>query len=451
MSPISARRIVMACLPAAVAAALFVAPSAASAATQCSGENIKGAGSSAQKLLQELWKVEFNASSNKKACSGKQGSGGKPALTEYQPEGSGFGLEKYGVNAHAFEAGTFPYAGTDEAPNQKQKEEIENNETVKGSAPESVQSIPVAQFDIAIIVRLPEKCTATSSAASGRLVLNNVTLEKIWKGEISKWSEIKDDGDALSGVGCLPETAITRVVRLDESGTTHTFKKYLGLIDGASLTAENSLTATWAELSEGKPNNISWPTADAVVRGAKNGGGALATKVAETASSIGYVALSDARKNGGFSSTGGPGTEKFWVEIQNSGLSTTRRVTYADPASNGDTAGLGNANCAKEKYTNGKGTKFPPASTAALWNEVTTETKQKKYPICGLTYALGLSGFSAYPGTTAGVATTEENYVQWALEKKTGGGQKVILNHDYEALPSSLLKEAANGARLIKF
>jgi ABC-type phosphate transport system substrate-binding protein len=454
MSLVSARRIITACVLPAAAAAMFVAPGAASAAQQCSGENIKGAGASTQKLLHELWKVQFNTSGNKKACSGTQGSKGKPALTEYQPEGSGFGLEKYGVNGHAFEAGTFSYVGTDEAPNKKQKEEIEGNETVKGSAPESVQSIPVAQVAITIIMHLPTGCTATSTApgAAGRLVLNNTTLESIFKGGIKKWSEIKESGDKLEGGSCNAETPFKVFVRKDESGTTHIIKKYLGLIDGGVLAAEGGLNATWPELSEGKPNNTSWPTATAVERPTANGGGALASAVAGAPSSIGYVALADARKNGGFSKTGvgGPGTEKFWAEVQHSGLSSTK-PTYADPSTNGDAEALANANCLKEKYTNGKGTRFPPASTAALWNEVTTETKESKYTICGLTFGLGLSAFSAYPGTTSGVATTEENYLVWALEPKAGGGQQLIKNHDFEPVPSSLVKEATAGAKLVKF
>jgi ABC-type phosphate transport system substrate-binding protein len=450
MGLLSARRIITACILSLVAAAMFVAPGAASAAQQCSGENIKGAGASTQKLLHETWSAQFNTSANKKACRGTQGSKGTPKLTEYEAAGSGAGLEKWGVNAHAFEAGTFAYVGTDEPPNQKQKEEIEGHETKPGSVAETVQSIPVAQIAIAIIIRLPEKCVANSSAAPGRLVLNNTTLEGLYKGTISKWSEITEGGDTLEGAGCVPTSSITKVVRADESGTTHIFKKYLGLINAGTLEAEGGLKATWPELSEGKPNNTTWPTAAAVVKPAKSGGGAVASLVAATPSSIGYVSLADARKNGGFSTTGGPGTEKFWAEVQNSGVSS-KKATYADPSTNGDAASPANANCAKEKYTNGKGTKFPPPNTAALWNEVTTETKQKKYTICGLTFGLGLSSFGAYPTTTEGVATTEENYLVWALEKKTGGGQQVISGHDFEPLPSALLKEATNGAKLVKF
>ena len=53
----------------------------------------------------------------------------------------------------------------------------------------------------------------------------------LWRGTITKWSEIKDNGDKLSGTGCNPETPITHIVRFDGSGTTHIFKKYLGLIN----------------------------------------------------------------------------------------------------------------------------------------------------------------------------------------------------------------------------
>jgi ABC-type phosphate transport system substrate-binding protein len=238
-------------------------------------------------------------------------------------------------------------------------------------------------------------------------------------------------------------------VRLDESGTTHIFKKYLGLISLTKFETEKAEEKTWPEVAEGH-ENTTWPKAAAVVRPEKTGGGAVVSKVAETSSSIGYASLADARANGSFSKTGGPGTAKFWSPIQNNGVST-KAPTYADPSTNGDVEAVANANCAKEKYTNGKGTKFPPATTAATWNEVTTETKEKNYTICGLSYLMGLSSYSAYPGTAEGEATSAENYLNWVLETKTGGGQPAIVGRDLEPIPTSLVKEAQKGAKLLKF
>ena len=451
MGLFSARRLGSACVVSAAAIVSFAAPSAASAAEQCSGGNIVAAGSSLQKLAQkEVWQPDFNTSKNAAACNGEQGSKGKPTLS-YESIGSGAGLEDWGVNKHAFEAGRVAIVTTDEPVNGEQKTEIEGNETTKTA--ETVQTIPVLQGAVAIIVNLPTGCTsATSKNVPGRLALNNTTLQKIWVGTIKKWSEIKDDADKITcGTKEELESSITRVARLDQSGTTHIFKKYLGLINKEKFETEKAESKSWNEISEGT-ENTTWPKAAEVVRPTKTGGGALVSKVAETPGSLGYANLADARSNGGFSKTGvgGPKTSKFGVEIQHNGLGA--KATYADPSTNGDAEATALANCKETKYTNGAGTKFPPKSTAALWNEVTTAATQKKYTLCGLTYDMVLSKYSAYPGTNEGEAVTSNNFELFVLESNAEGGQPLInANKDYEALPTTLLKESREGAKRAAF
>jgi ABC-type phosphate transport system substrate-binding protein len=454
----SARRAITACAVTAVAVAAAAAPGAASAATQCSGTSTFGAGSSAQKQIQkEFWTVKFNTSGDAHACNGTQGSGAKPTVT-YESVGSGAGLEKWSVNGHAFEMGKYAYVGTDEPVDAKQKTEIEKNET--GSAPESVQSVPVLQFAITVPVNLPAGCVATSTGAPGRLVMSNQTLQGIFAGTIKTWKAYVEaeatnkSGDAITGEGCNTESTINVVVRHDQSGTTHVFKKYLALINGAALETELATKETWAQLSEG-PASTDWPAATKVLKPTENGNGPVAALIAATPSSLGYVNLADARKNGNFSTTGkgGPTTGKFWVEIEHNGAKgvKSKGIKAADPSTNGDAEALANSNCANEKYTNGAGTKFPPKTTAATWNEVTTETKQKGYPICGLTYDMVVSKYSAYPGTTEGEAITANNYLQYEVSTGAEGGQAQAFNTDYEPLPKNLIKEAQKGAALAAF
>jgi ABC-type phosphate transport system substrate-binding protein len=452
MRRLYARRAASTCAIAVTAVAGLVAPGVASAkkaaAANCSGSNIVAAGSTLQKLAQKsIWEPDFNTSKNAQACSGAL----QPTVGPYESIGSGEGLEDWGYNGHAFEAGRVAVVATDEPVNAAEKDEIEANEKEKGSAPASIQSIPVLQAAVAIIVHLPANCTATSTAAPGRLVLDNVTLEAIWKGTINNWSEIKDDGDSVSGSGCVATTPFTRLVRLDQSGTTHILKKYLNIIDSSPQATEAHGEQTWNELSEGDLNTV-WPTKAHVQKASAEGGGALVTEVAKVESSIGYASLADARSNGGFSKTGvgGANTAKFWVELQNNG-SSTKKGKYSDPATNGDEEKLGNSKCGDTKYTNGQGTKFPPASTSAVWNEVTTATKEKNYPLCGITYDTTFSKYSAYPGTTEGEAITAKQFLAFVLESGAEGGQKLILNNDYEPLPAKLLKEAKAGAALTKF
>jgi ABC-type phosphate transport system substrate-binding protein len=449
MRGISARLTALCAVSAAGLVALS-APVAASAApgAQCSGSNITGIGSSLQKDAQvNVWTKQFNLSEKSKvACAGgsKQGTGGKPVVT-YESVGSGAGLEAWGVGGATPNFAGKGFVGTDEAPNATQIAEIEAHETTL--VPQSVMTIPVAQESLAVIINLPAGCVAeTKYKKEKRLVLNNVTLEKIYRGTIKNWTEITDDGDKITG--CTPG-AIQPVVRFDGSGTTHIFKRYLHLIDASNFTDEKSNSTDWNTVSEGALNT-DWPQAANVIKPAAKGGGEVIAKVLATPGSIGYVNIAEARLNAKFvPPAGGAGTSTFWAPLQNNGLETTGKLKYADPAANGESATLDEANCKNIEYTNGV-EPFPPASVQEPWNEVTTRTIQKKYPLCGLTFDLAMTSFGAYTGTTLGEATTAHDYITYIVDAKGGGGQKAIANHDYLALPKGkVLEEAQKGAAKI--
>jgi len=456
MTSLSARRLIPACILSAATVAALVAPGAASAAgklhEQCSGSNITGQGSSLQKLAQQtVWDPDFNISGNTHACNGTQGKKLEPTVT-YTSTGSGAGLESWGVNGHAAEFGTSnAWVSTDEPPNSTQISEIEGH-----GAAGTLETVPVLQGAVAIIVNLPTGCTSTSKSPSpGRLVLNNVTLQKIFSGEITKWNEITDSEDKLNGKTCNAATTIQPVVRKDESGTTHIFKKYLDLINNGSFETEKAETKNWNEISE-DTESTTWPKAANVVKPEATGGGALVTKVAETPSSIGYANLADARNNKSFSTpNGGGGKPRFWVELQNNGLGTTGTITYAEPASNGLAEAPGNANCTNEEYANGENP-FPPPTVLEPWNEVTTKVTEKHYTLCGLSYVLAFNEYSKYPGTTIQEATTVSNFLNFVTganaAKGAEGGQPLLNNHDYLALPSGpVLTDAEKGTASIGF
>jgi hypothetical protein len=454
-SSLSTRLRVLLCLVAGVpVVALAMGATSASAAvvTQCSGANITGQGASVMKVAyQNVFDPEFNnpLDTNKAACSGTQGTKAKPAVS-YTSSSSSTGLESWGVGGSAASFGpTNAFVVTEEPPNPAERGEIEKNETTPGSAPESLLTIPVAQEAIAILVHLPTGCTATSTTFPGRLAIGNVTLQEIFVGNIKTWTSIKDGGDSFTGSTC--GSTITPIVRLDSAGSTHILKKYLNLINASEFETEASTLATWNDLSEGAGNTV-WPKAAAVHRPSTKGDPAEVSAVATTASSIGYASLANARANSAFvPPAGGKETSVFWAPIQNSGVKTTKEV-FADPSTDADSSEVADANCAKEKYTNGKGAKFPPASTQDTWQEVTSETKQKNYPLCGIAYQLALTKYSAYPLTTEGEELTVASFLSFALEgKAAGGGQLVIEKHDYEALPKNVDSESLKGVKLINF
>ncbi len=453
----NARRLAPTCIVSVAAVAALAAPGAANATlgAQCSGSNITAQGSSLQKDAQlNVWNPGFNTSlKNKSACAGAktQGTGGKPTVT-YTSTGSGAGLEAWGVNKKTPNYTANAFVGTDEPPNAAQIAEIEANETKL--VPETVMSIPVVQESVAVMVHLPANCVATSKKNPGRLELTNVALEGIYRGTITKWSQLTGvDGNALSGAGCNPESTITPIVRKDQSGTTHIFKKYLSLINGTTFLTEapKEQNKTWTEVSEGT-ENTTWPKAAGVTKPAATGGGALIEEVAKTASSIGYANLAEARLKGTFTpgTGGGPTTATFWAPLQDNGLGTAK-LKFADPSSNKDVAALAEANCKNTEYTNSVEAS-PPLSVLEPWNEVTTSTTEKKYTLCGLTYDLALTSFSSYPGTSQEEATTVHDYLKFVVESKGGGGQKLIAGHDYLALPKGpVLSEAQKGTEKVSF
>ena len=465
MASFFARRLRSACALSVVAVVALALPSVAAAkkASPCQTgvQTFKGGGSTLQKTAQlSVWAPDFNTSTNPAACSGAF----QPKMTEWKNVGSGPGMEFWGLNKAAFNTEA-DFVGTDEAPNPEEKAELE-----KAGSP--LDTIPVVQSAVASLVHLPTGCTATSTAtgASGRLALGNKTLEALWAGEINTWgaliatAESKAAGDTITGSGS-PTTAeceadaITRYVRAESSGTTHIWKKYLGLVSETLFEIENPVTHTaekksWTQISEGTLNTT-WPTKAAVVNTGDTGGGALVEKVLSNPSSVGYAALSDARaKTGSTGETfkpgaqGGKGTETFWARVENGS------GTYADPSTdNEESATATKSNCTNEVYTNGTKA-FPPKKVIDAWNEATTSTKEPNYTICGLTFDLAFTNYGATPfGPTLGheVEVTVGQYYRYELSTGAGGGQTEVGNgHDYEELTSQLLAIAGKGAKKLK-
>jgi ABC-type phosphate transport system substrate-binding protein len=492
MTTLSVRRILAACILCGAFAVALVAPGAASAESlgeQCSGETpIKGRGSTFQGLAQEVWTGTFNEvkgkpNKNVAACGGSQG-GKKVIKVEYlqkesEDRGSGSCLKAFGAGLKGTEKakyGRYAFCGTDEAPSSGQRTEMENHK--EGGISESIESIPIVQGSVAAIAHLPANCVASSevTGATNRLVLTAQTLNGIFAGTITKWSQITENGDALSGAGCVPTEEIQRVVRLDKSGTTHVFKEGLAQMSENTKLEEVPFTAEeFGEIEAGKGDpcgsvlppqskdwnqiasgceNQRWPTATKpVARPATTGGPAVVAEVAAKASSIGYAAMSDARATFG----GGGGTSKFWVEVQNNfePKKPTLAAKYADPASNGDSATVAESNCAAVVYTNGK-EKFPPKNTRALWNAVRAKIKEGKYAICGLTYDLVLDEGSKYTKETESAATLGEitsavDFQLWVNNTAASGGSNLIKKHDFTALPDPIADKAEEGLKEVVF
>jgi ABC-type phosphate transport system substrate-binding protein len=483
MSYLSARRMLSACAVSAAAVAALATAGTASATTltnQCGGSNIKGLGSTFQAPAQEpVWNPDFNktatpADTNLLACAGQAGQGTgtgvglKPTVT-YESTGSNAGsgacLKDFGDGATAkygFEAGEdYPFCGTDEAPSESALEKIEESGGKTGAARDkSVESLPVLQGAVAVIVHLPGICKASDVVTKGathykqgRLALDDATILGIYRGEIKNWKEViaaqgTDGEDHLEGCTTAEEeTPIKVVVRTDKSGTTHIFKSYLALVEEAlgrpefeaeefaKIEEENKLEEnacnatlpakqlrTFKDVQEGCENQR-WPEAAHIVRpeapGKKGykGNPGVVYEVTENPSSIGYADLSVAREKKAFSANctgakkhpanecGGEnkkGSETVKGEKNSRFWAEVQNdnpgeaPTYSDPATNGDIEKAASSNCASTDYIGKVGETIPPVNTRIPWNTTKAALKEKGYAICGLTYDLALREYQPY-------------------------------------------------------
>jgi ABC-type phosphate transport system substrate-binding protein len=511
------------------------APSRSDLLKQCEGSDIRGHGSTFQAPILETWTTFFNLTSNMYACSGTQGSKGKPTVTYLHAgsdAGSGACLKGWGAEVPEGEKtdfGAVGFCGTDEAPNEQQHGEIEKRR--KGGEDNDLLTMPVAQGAVAMLIHLPANCVAESETEKagkftklGRLVMDQSTIAGIYQGTINTWkTAIENEAnnatvgkDQLTcGLKSLHEKGITyeehgevkmlepeeeatalqeeeqlitKVVRLDHSGTTHIFKSFLAQVNrtGALTMEEYPETLvpvgrgksgctrslieedeTWSQTAEGCQNQR-WPVAAKVVFGSEKGNPGVVKVVKTTESSIGYADLAVARdepglgqfdkqceagkkppecggenKKGSASKTGEQNT-RFWVPVQDT--ATPEPEGYADPASNGDVEAPAQSNCKNTVYSNEAGKKFPPQTVREEWNEAKAELDQKAtYSICGLTYDLALRQYEYYPETSKEEATTVHDFLLWVVNSKAGGGGSLVLDSDYEKLPSAILEEDEDG------
>ncbi len=480
---ITTRRLAPAIILGALSSFAFIVPASASAevSKHCvEGANIHGEGSSLQAEAEEKWDPTFNTSAASTACAGKegQGEGGKPTV-KYTKEASSVGMKRWGFGSKGKtrEDSTTQFVGTDQPPNAEQITEIESENPEGG-----LQTIPVVEESVAVIVHLPKGCTVTSTAKgnTGRFVLDSEQLQAVFAGEITKWNELKGITGAKSkaenkwtGEAC--GDTIKRTVRGDGSGTTSIFKKYLNLIkeDPAEFGGKS-----WKASAE-EVENTTWPneSADPVVKGkcgageaCTSSGGKLAEWVQEHEDSLGYAGIADSRNKhiAGTeeerSKNSQEGAQIFWVEAQYGG--TAKSPKFTEPAlvtESGEGAWNSGvkttANCAGTTFSNGASSaKFPPASTALPWNEATTKLSEKTYGICGLSYILAYKHYHLYEGFEESKTDTVSNFVKFVLGSGAEEGQtEVASKSDYIQLPTSkspktnVLLIAEKGAKEIGF
>lgn len=487
---------------------------------QCTGaEEVRTEGSTFQGPAGFLWTgfntetekatgTGFNVSSAKAACKGE-----KPKVRYEQKSsdsrGSGSCLKTMGIGIHKFEEevggikyprlNKYPFCGTDEAPSESVKTEVEAYAEGSlepgeegGQKGEGVETLPVAQGAEAIIIHLPKDCLASSEITTskgkkeslGRLALDDETIEEIYRGTITTWKQaLEKQGthghDKLTCTEGGENDTIRPVVRHDKSGTTHIFKAWLLQVYSGEWAAEAfekvngteepckghtgleaGHTVTWAQTAEGCENQR-WPEAAHVLRPTESGNQGVVNAVNSTESSIGYADLAVAHefkffseKEQGGENKKGEQNKKFWAVVQDSKIGAEGEPTYEDPSTKGDTAKGAESNCKDSVYVSKVGEEFPPKTTRKDWSKVKAEAVSKTYGICGLTYDLAprqyypfLKKYGISEEESKKIATTVHDYLVFVTSKT--GGAKELKTSFYEGLPKAVQAEAELGAEEI--
>jgi phosphate transport system substrate-binding protein len=170
----------------------------------------------------------------------------------YQSIGSGGGIKQ-------IEAGTVTFGASDQPLT---KDDLDQN---------GLTQFPMVIGGIVPIVNVP-------GVAAGQLVLDGATLADVFQGEVTKWNDARIA--ALNSGVTLPDIDIAVVHRSDGSGTSFNFTNYLAKV-----------SQSWDD-EVGVNASVEWP----VGLGAKGNEG-VASTVAQTAGSIGYVEFAYAMQN----------------------------------------------------------------------------------------------------------------------------------------------------------
>lgn len=220
-----------------------------------SGE-LSGGGASSQEVAVQAWTAGFQTTN--------------PDVTiNYDPAGSGAGRE-------SFQAGAFPFAGSDRAFKVEELEAGPFDGCVEGS---SIIELPTYISPIAVIFNLD---------GVDSLNLDAATIAGLFSGAITNWN---DPAIAALNEGVeLPDLAVTPVHRQDDSGTTENFTDYLFQAAPDAWTSEPD--GVWP-LDSGEGANGTSGVVSAVAGGNGTIGYADASRAAEEGLSTASVQVGD--------------------------------------------------------------------------------------------------------------------------------------------------------------
>jgi ABC-type phosphate transport system substrate-binding protein len=432
----TARRVLLG-LGCALAVAVATAPAASAdfSLGTCAGTAVGAGGSSFQFNAMTAFKAVFT-------LSDPTGCGASAPIVNYTSSNSGTGRAALGshetspANPNGDRDATVRFAGADQAPNATQRQQIEkgptdaNNQDVTTADDGHLLVIPIAIGAIAIPVHMPANCTYTGGTVAlyhDRPKIDNVTLEKIFAGEVTTW------GAAIPGLAALDAPCaaapIVRIVRRDSSGTSFALKQLLANVNPARSPAWNSAAM----------GNQVWPNDGTAVRPTSDGGGSVRSLVDSTPGSIGYIDLATTRSGSDAFLWSAANDPEFWLPLQRQ-ASGDYDDPQADPNGYKTTAAgtTPGANC-----TTAQPKAALPADGYQDWSGVDYTYSTTAYGACTLTYSMvfddDASVYCNSPAEEAQARTIKDFFTRAVV---SAAGQDALLGAYYDRLPSAALVKA---------
>ena len=329
-------------------------------------------------------------------------------------------------------------------------------------------NFPIGGSAVAVAVNL-QTTDCTGGPRPTALSFTTAMVSKLFSGDISNWNDPQLRAGGLNANLANCNKAITRVVRLDKSGTTQIFKNYLSRADGArDLTdapcTSANLTApvNWSVLAQ-DANNTLWPetggTCSALARGAANGNGEVVKRCNSNTGGVGtgtggevcYADLSDIAPLRTATSP------IILASIRNS--TDTAFVTPVNSnAANCNFGGLplpgsSNADRMGQNLTENYGFDNDAVNGTGNHSDLTFDIAGAGYPICGVTFALLYAGSGALGTEPVGEGDLTVNQrrtlYSYELYILSSAGQGQLTSIFYASLPSGILKSLRDSFKAV--
>jgi hypothetical protein len=279
-----------------------------------------------------------------------------------------------------------------------------------------------------------------------RIKLTAQMVSLLIGGDILKWKDARLRTGGINGKLKNCNIAVTRIVRLDKSGTTQIDKNYLSRVDPNRTGALCSPGTTWTSLAQ-DANNVNWPTGtgcSTLTRPGTTGNPAVVALCNSTDGAFCYGDIADFVLQGLVSATVRNATDTSFI---------------APLTKNSSTGLVTQANCDTSAGSL-PGSPTPTANDVVNLNAVDNwgidnpsgnhgniADVGSHYPVCGVTFGMVYTGLHATTGSAIAALSLNQrqtlyDYFRYVL---SGAGQAQLKANYYAPLASNWASLAKTG------